>query len=65
MEKNYNFQDLFNQKKYSEIIYIIEFDLPDEKKNLSIINLLGVCRLLQNNRTKEDLILALDNFKSV
>lgn len=65
MEKNYNFQDLFNQKKYSKIIYIIEFELPDEKKNLSIINLLGVCRLLQNNRTKEDLILALENFKSV
>ena len=65
MEKNFNFPQLFNEKKYSEIIYIIDFELPDNKKNLSIINLLGVCRLLQNNRSREDVIQAIEEFKSV
>lgn len=65
MEKNFDFLQLFKEKKYSEIIYIIDFELPDSKKNLSIINLLGVCRVLQNNRSIDDLIQAIDEFKSV
>ena len=65
MEKNVDLLSLFKKKKYSELIYIIEYELPDSQKNLSIINLLGVSRLLQKERTGKDLLLAIENFKTV
>ena len=67
-EKYYNtlkLTELFEKKKYSEIVYIIDFEIPDEKKSLELINLLGTCRLLLGSKTPEDLVLAIENFRIV
>ena len=65
MEKNVDLLNLFKEKKYSELIYIIEYELSESQKNLSVINLLGVSRLLQKERTTKDIALAIENFKTV
>ena len=65
VKKNIDLTQLYKQKRYSEIIYIIESEFSEDEKNISIIYLLGLCRLLKNNRTIEDLFLAIKNFKTV
>ena len=63
MEKNINLQKMFFEKRYSEIIFIIDHQILDKQKNSAIMNLLGLCRILKDNKTKEDLKLAIENFK--
>jgi len=61
-EKTVILKDLFENKKYSEIIFIIENKINEEKKNSGILNLLGVSKLL-NSQNKENLLSAVNNFR--
>ena len=61
-EKTVVLKDLFEKKKYSEIINIIENKIEEEKKNSGLLNLLGVCKILKSNK-KEDIVSAVSNFR--
>jgi len=63
MEKKVNIIKLFQEKKYSEVIFLIDHKVPENKKNSSVLNLLGVSRILKGNPNKEDFILAINDFK--
>ena len=54
---------MFFEKRYSEIIFIIDHQILDKQKNSAVMNLLGLCRILKANKTKEDLKLAIEDFK--
>ena len=60
-KKNVNLLALFKEKKYLEIISIIE-QVKDKEKNSSLLNLLGVCRMLSAN-SNETIKLAINDFK--
>lgn len=64
MKKTVDINKLFAEKKFSEIIYIIENKITDNQKNPQLINLLGVCRLLKGRASKNDLVLAIENFQN-
>ncbi len=53
---------LFNEKKYSEIINIIENKISKKDRNSGLLNLLGVCRLLEKNNAST-LYLAIKDFR--
>ena len=53
---------LFDQKKYTEIIEMIENDIKDEDINSGLINLLGVCKILRDN-TRISLKEAINDFR--
>ena len=61
-ESNIDFQKLFSEKKYTEIIDKIE-EGRDQKKSSGLLNLLGVCKLLRKDIKKNDLYQANQNFK--
>ncbi len=63
MQKNIDLQQMFLEKKYSEIIFIIDHKILDKQKNSAIMNLLGLCRILKGNKTKDDFKLAIEDFK--
>ena len=63
MEKKINLQKLFIEKKYEDIISIIENNIPEKQKNPAIINLLGVCRLSKKKVNKEDIVSAINDFQ--
>lgn len=64
MEKKVDLSKLFTEKKYSDIINILENYVSDNKKNSGLINLLGVCRLLKSPRPKKkDYLAAIGDFK--
>ena len=53
---------LFNEKKYSIIVDIIENKISEKDKNSGLLNLLGVCKFL-NNSNKETLKSAKEDFR--
>ena len=53
---------LYDEKKYSEIIDIIENKVSDQDRNSGQLNLLGVCKLL-NDTSKESLNSAKKDFR--
>ena len=53
---------LYDEKKYSEIIDIIENKISDKDKKSGQLNLLGVCKLL-NDTSKESLNSAKKDFR--
>ena len=63
MEKKINLQKLFIEKKYEDIISIIENNIPEKQRNAAIINLLGVCKLSKKKVNKEDLVSATNDFQ--
>ena len=63
MEKKINLQKLFIEKKYEDIISIIENNIPEKQRNAAIINLLGVCRLSKKKINKEDIVSAINDFQ--
>jgi len=63
VEKKINLQKLFIEKKYEDIISIIENNIPEKQKNPAIINLLGVCRLSKKKVNKEDIVSAINDFQ--
>ena len=60
-KENLNLLNLFKEKKYSEIIFKIE-QIKKEEINPSLLNLLGVCRMLSTNSI-ETIKLAIEDFK--
>jgi len=63
VEKKINLQKLFIEKKYEDIISIIENNIPEKQRNAAIINLLGVCKLSKKKVNKEDLVSATNDFQ--
>ena len=61
-QKSADLKKLFNEKKYSEIVDIIQNNIGTEDKNAGLLNLLGVCRLLEKSNTTT-LKLAIKDFK--
>ena len=57
------YKQLFENKKFEEIIRRIE--ILEKEKSPQILHLLGICKLLKNNSTKEDRISARENFRRV
>ena len=58
-----NIKELFLKKKYKEIVLNIEKNFGLKKKPAGLSNLLGVCKVLMENRTKTDIISALNDFE--
>ena len=64
MEKKLdNIQKLFLEKRYSELIYFIEFKIDEKQKNSGILNLLGACKILKGKPSKESLSSAIEDFR--
>jgi protein O-GlcNAc transferase len=63
VENVINLKNLFQKKKYSELIFIIENKIPHNQKNSGILNVLGACRLLKEKANKKNLNLALNDFR--
>ena len=61
-KENVNLLALFKEKKYSQIIIIIE-QIKDEKKTPAILNLSGVCRMISGN-SNENIKLAINDFRN-
>ena len=61
-EKKTNFLQLFNEKKYSLIVSIIENKLPLEKKTSGLLNLSGVCRIL-SRKSSDSIKPAINDFR--
>jgi hypothetical protein len=57
-----NISSLFSEKKYEELISTIEKISTFEDRTPGMSSILGVCRILKNNRSKQDLILGLKDF---
>ena len=55
------YKKLFSEKKFSQIIN--EIENFETNKTSQIINILGVCKMMKKNKSKEDLISANHNFK--
>ena len=61
-QKSADLKKLFDEKRYSEIIDIIQNKISEKDKNSGLLNLLGVCKLLNSN--KEDSIRSsIDDFR--
>ncbi len=64
MEKTVDIKKLFNEKRYSEIILIVDHKIPEKQKNSALMNLVGVCRLLKSSKVnKTDLVEAIEDFR--
>ena len=61
MSENLKFQKLYSEKKYSEIISLIENKKDEVEISNGLLNLLGVCKLLR--RENDDLLSANSCFK--
>ena len=60
--KSVDLKKLYDEKKYSEIIDIIENKINDKDKKSGQLNMLGVCKLLSDN-TKQSLNSAKKDFR--
>ncbi len=60
--KSVDLKKLYDEKKYSEIIDIIENKISDKDKKSGPLNMLGVCKLLNDN-TKQSLNSAKKDFR--
>ena len=63
MEKTVDIKKLFTEKKYKDLIEIVDSKVPDNQKNSSLLNVLGACRLLVGKNNKEALSLAIKDFR--
>ena len=45
-KESQNFLQLFKEKKYSEILFILENEIQEEKITSGLLNLSGVCRMM-------------------
>ena len=55
---------LFQEKRYSEIIFNIEGSTTESNRSSGLHNLLGVCRASQKGKSDRDVQHALDDFKA-
>jgi len=58
-----NIKDLFVRKKYQEVIKKIEEFSSIKERPAGLSNLIGVCKILKLDRTKNDIISALSDFE--
>jgi len=56
-------QELFKNREFSKLIFIIENSINDEDKTPSILNILGVATILRGPKNRETLESAIPNFK--
>ena len=54
---------LFSEKKYIELIYLIEHQINDKEINSGLLNLLGACKVIKEKPSKEDFISAIEHFR--
>ena len=59
----FELQDLFREKKYSKIIFEITTKTREEERNAGLFVLLGISRISLNKKDKNQVQLALDDFK--
>lgn len=59
-----NIKDLFQQKKYSEIVLKIETLTTEKNRSPTLYNLLGVCKASRKGKTDEDIKSALSDFET-
>jgi len=63
-KESVNFLELFKDKKYSKIITIIEGNISEDQRTPGLLNLLGICKLMEGNNSKESVISAIDIFRT-
>ena len=61
-ERASDLKKLFDQKKYSEIIEIIDNEIKEEDINSGLINLSGVCKILRD-KSRMSLNEAINDFR--
>ena len=54
---------LFEEKRFSEVEFLIENSIKDEDKSSGIINLLGASKVNKNKKDKANLISGLREFE--
>ena len=59
----FDLQDLFKKKKYSEIIFEISSKTKEEDRNAGLFVLLGISRISLNKKDKDQVELAVNDFK--
>ncbi len=59
----FELQDLFRKKKYSEIIFEITTKTNEEERNAGLFVLLGISRISLNKKKKDQVQLAVNDFK--
>lgn len=63
MEKKVDIIKLFKEKKYSEVIFLIENKVPENQKNSGVLNLLGISRILKGEHSIDNFLKAIGDFK--
>ena len=59
----FELQDLFRKRKYSEIIFEITTKTKEEERNAGLFVLLGISRISLNKKKKDQVQLAVNDFK--
>ena len=59
----FELQDLFRKKKYSEIIFEITTKTKEEERNAGLFVLLGISRISLNKKKRDQVQLAVNDFK--
>ena len=62
-EKILEIKKLFSEKRYLELIFLIEHQIDDGEINSNLLNLLGACKVIKEKPSKEDFMSAIENFK--
>ena len=62
-EKILEIKKLFSEKRYLELIFLIEHQIEDEEINSNLLNLLGACKVIKEKPSKKDFMSAIENFK--
>ena len=63
MKKKINIQELFKEKKFSELIHLIENGIPKLKKTSQLINILAIAKISLHGVTKKNLISVINDFQ--
>ena len=62
-KESQNFLQLFKEKKYSEILFILENEIQEEKITSGLLNLSGVCRMM-SGKSNESIKSAINDFRN-
>ncbi len=57
-------QKLYQEKRYSEVVFEIELSTTEKNRSSFLYNLLGVCRASQKGKTDRDVQYALNDFET-
>ena len=56
-------EELFSKKKYQELIDVADKFIKPKERPPGLACMIGTCKFLKENRTKEDLLSSLDYFE--